>query len=476
MELDRGGDAGDRAFGEGPPQAPQGVVAVNAPHDQLADQGVVEGGDLVARVHVAVDSHAGPARWQPAGDLAGGRAEVVAGILGVDAAFDRMADEAHVLLAHREGFAAGDAQLLSDQVDAGHHLGDRVFHLDAGVHLHEVEAAAAVHQELHRAGALVADAAGRRYGRLAHAPPQLWIEPRAWGFLQEFLVAPLNGAVALAQVHHIAVAIGQHLHFHMAGPVDEFLHVEAGVAEGRLRFALGRLEEVLELIRTGHQPHATAATASCGLDHHRVAHLVGKNRRLLGAFEEAFAARNRGHPHGLHGGLGGGFIAHGPDRFGRGSHEGDAVVAADLGEAVVLGQEAVAGMDGVGTAGGGRRENVRDVEVAAAAGGFAHAHRLVGELHMQGVAIHRAVHGHGGNAQLPAGAQDPEGDLATVGDQQLADGHPQRAGRGRTDGPGRCGLYQRSQAPFGGQATPAMGIVTPDPARPEPPTRMWWNW
>ena len=40
---------------------------------------------------------------------------------------------------------------------------------------------------------------------------------------------------------------------------------------------------------------------------------------------------------------------------------------------------------------------------------------------MQGIAINGAVHRHGGDAELPAAAQDPERDLAAVGDQELAD-------------------------------------------------------
>jgi hypothetical protein len=54
--------------------------------------------------------------------------------------------------------AGGDQDLLLDDVDAGDHLGDRVLHLHAGVHLDEVELAVLV-QELEGAGAAVADAA-----------------------------------------------------------------------------------------------------------------------------------------------------------------------------------------------------------------------------------------------------------------------------------------------------------------------------
>src|SRR3712207_8614617 len=48
--------------------------------------------------------------------------------------------------------SGGDADLLVHEVDAGDHLGHRMLHLDAGVHLDEVELAVLV-QELDRAGA-----------------------------------------------------------------------------------------------------------------------------------------------------------------------------------------------------------------------------------------------------------------------------------------------------------------------------------
>ena len=147
------------------------MVAVGSPHDHLADERVVEGWDFVTGVDVAVDPHARTARGQPAGDLARGGAEVLAGILGVDPALNGMAGELDLLLLDGDGFAPGDAQLLGDQVDPRHHLGHGMFHLDTGVHFHEIEAAAAIHQEFHGARTLVANGAGRSHGGIPHLAP-----------------------------------------------------------------------------------------------------------------------------------------------------------------------------------------------------------------------------------------------------------------------------------------------------------------
>ena len=92
-----------------------------------------------------------------------------------------------------------------------------------------------------------------------------------------------------------------------------------------------------------------------------------------------------------------------------------------LGEAGVLGQEAVARMDGVGAgdlAGGDER---RDVEIAVAGRRRADADALVGEADVHGVGVGGRMHRHGGDAELLAGAQDAERDLAAVGDEDLVE-------------------------------------------------------
>ncbi len=208
----------------------------------------------------------------------------------------------------------------------------------------------------------------------------------------------------------------------------------------------------------------------------------GQLGRLAGVLQQALTAGNGGHPHPLHGDLGGGLVAHRTDRLGGGAHKDEAVVGADLGEAVILGQEAVAGVDGIGAAGGGGRQDVGNVQVALRAGRLTHAHGLIGQLHMQGVAVHGAVNRHGGNAEFPTGAQDAEGDLAAVGDQHFADGHPPQLSLYR---PGRTvsALTAASPAGSGRSVRYCAGPMGPWARRPTGwawPNRcikrMWWNW
>ena len=77
-------------------------------------------------------------------------------MLGVDAALDRRAEEANVLLRDRERRAGGDLDLLVDDVDAGDHLGDGMLDLHARVHLDEIELSVLV-EELDCPGADIAE-------------------------------------------------------------------------------------------------------------------------------------------------------------------------------------------------------------------------------------------------------------------------------------------------------------------------------
>ena len=83
-----------------------------------------------------------------------------------------MAMECNLRLQQGQGFARCDTQLPFDQVQAGHGFCHRMFHLQAGVHLHEVKLAAGVQQELQRARAFIAQGLNGLHGSEAHALAQ----------------------------------------------------------------------------------------------------------------------------------------------------------------------------------------------------------------------------------------------------------------------------------------------------------------
>ncbi len=105
--------------------------------------------------------------------------------------------------------------------------------------------------------------------------------------------------------------------------------------------------------------------------------------------------------------------------FGLGTDEVQAVIVEDLGKARVLRQEAVARMHRVGAGDFAGRQDSGYVEIAIFGGRRANADALVGKAHMHGVGIGGGMHRDGFDAQLLAGAQDPERDFAAVGDEDF---------------------------------------------------------
>ena len=118
---------------------------------------------------------------------------------------------------------------------------------------------------------------------------------------------------------------------------------------------------------------------------------------------------------------GGGLVAHLPDLVaGVGPMNVMPEALHDLGELGVLGQESVARMDGVGAGDLGGRDEAGDVEVGLSRlGGGPMQTSSSAKAHVQGLAVRLAVDRDGLDAQLPAGADDPQGDLPAVGDQHL---------------------------------------------------------
>ena len=136
VEGQHRGDAIDLEFGQGATRANDGLLAGGAGDDQLGHHRVEGAGHHRATFHAAVQAYAGAARGAEFADLARGGQKALAGILGVDAELEAVAAWRRCFT-ERQRQAVGNAQLLDDQIDAGGFLGDRVFDLQAGVHLQE---------------------------------------------------------------------------------------------------------------------------------------------------------------------------------------------------------------------------------------------------------------------------------------------------------------------------------------------------
>src|SRR5262249_28738828 len=100
--------------------------------------------------------------------------------------------------------------------------------------------------------------------RLTHAAAHRFVDDGRWGFLDYLLMATLHGALALAQVNHVAVFITEDLDLDMARILDELLDVNLAVRKGPLSFARRSVISRLQLGGRPYEPHALAtASGSC---------------------------------------------------------------------------------------------------------------------------------------------------------------------------------------------------------------------
>ncbi len=140
---------------------------------------------------------------------------------------------------------------------------------------------------------------------------------------------------------------------------------------------------------------------------------------LVGGGEELGGAGHARHARCLGGDAARHLVAHHLDGLGRRADEGHAPLGDGAGEVGVLGEEAVAGVHGVGA---GLLDDVEDalgVEVALGRGLPAERVGLVGQPDVERFAVELGVHRHAGDAELLARTDDADGDLAPVGDQDL---------------------------------------------------------
>src|SRR2546425_3105616 len=237
----------------------------------------------------------------------------------------------------------------------------------------------------------------------------------------------LNRAIALAEVDHVAVPVGEHLHLDVSGILEIALDVDRGVGEVRLALASRRHECALRLVRVAHDLEALAAAARRRLDRDRppelvaeTAHLISRLHRLGDAGDDRHARRE--HPLARLD-----LRAHRLDRLGRRADPHESALATGACERGVLRQEAVARMNRLGACPPGRLEDSLLIQVALGRRAASDQVGLVGVGHVRSVAVGLRVHGDGPDPELPQGSEDADRDLTAVGNEDFAeDGHGPR--------------------------------------------------
>ena len=221
-----------------------------------------------------------------------------------------MAAQWHFGLADGQCFATGHANLPCHQIKPGNGFCDRVFNLQASVHLHEKERASRIEQKLHSASPDIANGLCCSHGRLAHRPALFWAQTGGGGFFNDFLVAALDRAIAFIEVQTVAVLVGKNLNLNMPWFQHIFFNQHARVPKRGQGFTLSRGQSVSQLADVFHHFHAFATPASCGFEQHRIANALSRNAEGFNVLRLAVIARHQRYACDVHEGFGGRLTAH----------------------------------------------------------------------------------------------------------------------------------------------------------------------
>ena len=312
--------------------------------------------------------------------------------------------------------AASNTELLTNQIQTGNLLGDRVLHLQTGVHLKEGDGAVGTDQELTGAGTLVASLTQNRAGRLIQALVLLIAQVGCGRLLNELLVTTLQGAVTGRNHYDVAVCIRQALGLNVAGRIQETLDEALTATERRGCLAHGGLVHLNNALAVASHLNAAATATESSLHSNRQTVLISESNNLIGGLDRVLGAGHQGSAHLLCDVACRHLIAQLGNGLGGGANPGQARVDALLRELRVLGQETVAGVHSVSTGADSNLNELVHHQVGLCRGGTAESVGFIGELYVLGVAVGVSVDGDGLQALIAGCANHTDSNFTAVSD------------------------------------------------------------
>ena len=171
--------------------------------------------------------------------------EILCRVFRVHSRLDGTSFAANGEFLKREIFARGLLNHPFNKVDPSHFLGDAMFDLQTCVDFKEVEVAARVIvDKLHRSHRLVFHRFAQSDCRADELFPDGAPKTRCRRLLDNLLVSPLHGAIALSKCSHRAAAVPENLHLNVSSLRDEFFQVYSAASKIRLAQPRDRLKRL----------------------------------------------------------------------------------------------------------------------------------------------------------------------------------------------------------------------------------------
>ena len=149
-----------------------------------------------------------------------------------------------------------DEDLRAHDINAGDHLRNGVLNLHARIYFNEVEIPGIdIDEKLDCSGTKVVGGARNSTAASHNSFRILSVKIYGWSQLDDFLMAPLNGAVAFEEVQDVSELVTQDLHFNVLCARDEALEKNRIIAESCGRFLARFADLRLEFVFLEHNAH-----------------------------------------------------------------------------------------------------------------------------------------------------------------------------------------------------------------------------
>jgi hypothetical protein len=294
-----------------------------------------------------------------------------------------------------------------------------MLHLQARVHLQEIELPSIVEQELDGPGVFVSGGPGNLQGSQAHLCPQVGIEDGTGALLQHLLMPALQAALALAEVGCVSAPVQEHLDFHVSRTRDVLFEIHRRIAESVHCLRARGLELGRKPGRILHEPHPFAAPPGHGFHHDRIPDARSLGRSLFDRAQRLICSRDQRNSRPQQNGPRAGLRRHQAHRRSPRADHDYPGIDAGLGEPRVFGKKSVARMDRIATATLRRFDDLLDRKVTLGGRGRADRICLVRHPYVQGRTVRFGVDCDRRYLKIPARADNPHCNFAPVCDQDF---------------------------------------------------------
>ena len=204
----------------------------------------------------------------------------------------------------------------------------------------------------------------------------------------------------------------------MASVVNKLFQIEPAIPEGCLGFSGSLIERRAKRFGGFRDADAASAAARRSLDHDRKTDLLGKLPRFIRIYNTAFGTGHDGHAGALRRTASRGLVAHGSDGLAFRTDENQPGRLYRVREDRILGEKAIARMNGVRAGRLGSGKNGFDVKIGFRRLKRTDIDRFVGHANRQQIGVDGDVNLNGFNAKLPRRALNAYGYLPAICDQQ----------------------------------------------------------